>query len=134
MDISERLTLWQKKYLSRIKTLPEETQLIYIIAMDAVYELMEQEAEKSKSIMRDKAERLYYAGMNMGKWFAMNTGPLKPVSNPPTMEESIDAVLEVKDDPDAFGKAIVEELRINWACDTETALMILNGAERRMKK
>ena len=134
MDISERLTLWQKKYLSRIKTLPEETQLIYIIAMDAVYELMEQEAEKSKSIMRDKAERLYYAGMNMGKWFAMNTGPLKPVSNPPTMEESIDDILGAKDDPDAFGKAIVEELRINWACDTETALMILNGAERRMKK
>ena len=80
MDISERLTLWQKKYLSRVKTLPEETQLIYIIAMDAVYELMEQ------------------------------------------------------NDPDAFGKAIVEELRVNWAFDTDDALSVLNGAERRMKK
>lgn len=78
MDISERLTLWQKKYLSRVMTLPEETQLIYIIAMDAVYELTEQQ--------------------------------------------------------EAFGKAIVEELRVNWACDTETALMILNGAERRMRE
>lgn len=78
MDISDRLTLWQKKYLSRVKTLPEETQLIYIIAMDAVYELMEQQ--------------------------------------------------------EAFGKAIVEELRVNWAFDMDDALSVLNGAERRMKE
>ena len=78
MDISERLTLWQKKYLSRVMTLPEETQLIYIIAMDAAYELTEQQ--------------------------------------------------------EAFGKAIVEELRVNWAFDTDDALSVLNGAERRMRE
>lgn len=37
-------------------------------------------------------------------------------------------------DSDAFGKAIVEELRINWAFDTDDALSVLNGAERRMKE
>lgn len=37
-------------------------------------------------------------------------------------------------DSDTFGKAIVEELRVNWGFDMETALMILNGAERRMKE
>jgi len=35
-SLSDRLVLWQKKYLSRIKLLSDETQLIYIIAMDAI--------------------------------------------------------------------------------------------------
>ena len=34
--------------------------------------------------------------------------------------------------PDAFASAIVKELRVNWAFDTEDALSVLNGAKRRL--
>ena len=34
--------------------------------------------------------------------------------------------------PDAFAIAIVKELRVNWAFDTEDALSVLNGAKRRL--
>jgi len=44
-------------------------------------------------IRREKAEEIYQAGMRQGKWFAMNTGPLKPVPIQPTMDESIASIL-----------------------------------------
>ena len=34
--------------------------------------------------------------------------------------------------PDAFASAIVKELRVNWAFDTDDALSVLNGAKRRL--
>ena len=36
--------------------------------------------------------------------------------------------------PDAFASAIVKELRVNWAFDTEDALSVLNGAKRRLEE
>lgn len=36
--------------------------------------------------------------------------------------------------PEAFASAIVKELRVNWAFDTEDALSVLNGAKRRLEE
>jgi len=134
MNISDRLTLWQKKYLSRIKTLPEETQLIYIIAMDATYALAVQDAKREEAINTFRMDELDAVMCSVDKWLPDNYPEgVNPATRAADARQIALKAIE-SGSSEAFGKAIVEELRMNWACDTDAALMILNGAERKMKE